>query len=141
MTEENPEPQPSEEPKNEPDWKAEARKWEQRAKENRSAAERLEQIENENKSELEKAQSQLQALQSERDSALREAYAASQGIPASMVTGTSREQWEASAKAALEWRDSSRAPAPKSFKSGSGKGEQPITGKEKAAAALRSLSR
>lgn len=39
----------------EPDWKAEARKWEQRAKENKTAADKLAELEAANKSEIEKA--------------------------------------------------------------------------------------
>lgn len=38
------------------DWKAEARKWEQRAKDNKSAADRLAQVEDANKTDLQKAQ-------------------------------------------------------------------------------------
>lgn len=41
------------------DWKAEARKWEARAKQNSDAAARLAQIEEANKTDLEKAVSQI----------------------------------------------------------------------------------
>lgn len=42
-------------PKNEPDWKAEARKWEQRAKENTAAAKKLAELEAAQATEQEKA--------------------------------------------------------------------------------------
>lgn len=44
------------------DWKAEAKKWEGRAKENSSAAARLQALEDANKSELQKLQEQLDAV-------------------------------------------------------------------------------
>jgi membrane protein involved in colicin uptake len=47
------------EPAVEPDWKAEARKWESRAKENKGAAERLAEIEEANKSAEQKAAERL----------------------------------------------------------------------------------
>ena len=58
---ETPKPQPparaSEKPADEgPDWKAEARKWEQRAKENSTAAARLAELEDAQKSETQRAQ-------------------------------------------------------------------------------------
>lgn len=46
---------PAQETPKETDWKAEARKWEQRAKENTTAAQRLKEIEDRDKSELQKA--------------------------------------------------------------------------------------
>lgn len=59
--------------KKDTDWKAEARKWEQRAKANYSAVEKLQALEDEKKSELEKAQDKAaQALQ-EAENAKREA--------------------------------------------------------------------
>ena len=57
-----PEPEPAQDPKvEETDWKAEARKWEQRAKENKSAAEKLKELEDAKKTEA-------QRLAEERDS-------------------------------------------------------------------------
>jgi hypothetical protein len=47
---------PADPPKDETDWKAEARKWESRAKDNKSAADKLAEIEAANQTELEKAQ-------------------------------------------------------------------------------------
>jgi hypothetical protein len=48
---------------NKTDWKAEARKWEQRAKENNKAAERLKEIEDAEKSELEKEREKREAAE------------------------------------------------------------------------------
>lgn len=58
-----PEPEPAQDPKaaEETDWKAEARKWEQRAKENKTAAEKLKELEDAKKTEA-------QRLAEERDS-------------------------------------------------------------------------
>lgn len=60
----------------ETDWKSEARKWEQRAKQNREAAERgeealkkLAEIEDAEKSETQRLQEQVEALTVERDAA------------------------------------------------------------------------
>ena len=53
------------EPKPETDWKAEARKWEARAKENKGAAEKLAQIEEANKTEFEKAKERAEKAESE----------------------------------------------------------------------------
>lgn len=53
------EPTPTPEPAQEPDWKAEARKWEKRAKENTDAAARLAELEDAQKSEHQKLQEQL----------------------------------------------------------------------------------
>jgi hypothetical protein len=83
MTEATPEPVPAETPAQEPkpaaeepqpkvdeiDWKAKAREWEKRAKENKSAAEKLAEIEEANKSEVQKASDRLAAAERERDQA------------------------------------------------------------------------
>ena len=61
------------EPKVETDWKAEARKWEDRAKENKSAADRLAEIEAANQTEAEKAAARL--AQAEKDAAAAKAEA------------------------------------------------------------------
>lgn len=91
------------------DWKAMARTWEKRAKENADAASRLAEIENANKTE---AQKQAEALEAalQRESAatsqlLRYEVAADKGVPPSLVrflAGTSREEIEESAAALLE---------------------------------------
>lgn len=78
-------PKPTESPKvEEIDWKAEARKWEQRAKENKSAADRLTELEEANKSEIEKAADKAAAAEKAaaeaKAEALRWKIAAKHGI-------------------------------------------------------------
>lgn len=71
-------------PVDETDWKAEARKWEQRAKENKTAADRLAELEEANKSELEKATEKAlaaeKAAEQARADALRLRVALKHGI-------------------------------------------------------------
>lgn len=57
----------------ETDWKAEARKWEERAKENAEARKRLDDLDAANKSEIEKATEARQKAEQERDAARAEA--------------------------------------------------------------------
>jgi hypothetical protein len=67
-------PAPTQQPPAEPakpeiDWKAEARKWEQRAKEWKPAADRLKQVEDSQKTDLQRMQDQLASVSRERDDA------------------------------------------------------------------------
>lgn len=50
------------------EWKSHSRTWETRAKENKSAADRIKEIEDANKSELEKAQERVTELEAELNS-------------------------------------------------------------------------
>jgi hypothetical protein len=70
-----PEPQPDPKPAKDEgtDWKAEARKWEQRAKENSSAAKRLADYEEAQKTEQQKLADRLEAVQQEAAAAKAEA--------------------------------------------------------------------
>ena len=100
---------PSEAAQPDVDWKAMARTWEKRAKENSDAATRLAEIENANKTE---AQKQAEALEAalQREAAatsqlLRYEVAADKGVPPSLMrflTGTTREEIEDSAKALMD---------------------------------------
>ena len=95
---------PTEQPHGaEVDWKAEARKWEARAKANRDAAQELEAIKAAQMSESEKlqkraedAEAKLQQYEQERQRATDAAeVAAETGVPASMLSVcTTREQME-----------------------------------------------
>ena len=89
----------------ETDWKAEARKWESRAKENSTAAARLAEIEEAGKTEaqkaLERAEKAEKAL-AERESAealakVRDEVAKTTGVPAGVLRGASKEELEAHA--------------------------------------------
>ena len=86
------------------DWKAEARKWESRAKENSGAASKLAEIEESKKSETQKLQEQLTTLQERAATAERDrerlAVIAKHGIPEDyhdLVHGSDAESLAASA--------------------------------------------
>ena len=91
-------------PAQEIDWKAEARKWEGRAKENSTAAQKLAEIEESKKSETQKLQEQLTTLQDRAATAERDkerlAVIAKHGIPEDyhdLVHGSDAESLAASA--------------------------------------------
>ncbi|MHA7210797.1 capsid assembly scaffolding protein Gp46 family protein [Arthrobacter sp. MDT1-65] len=91
-------------PAQETDWKAAARKWEARAKENSSAAAKLASIEEASKTEAQKLQEQLAVFQERAASAERDrerlAVIAKHGIPSEfhdLVHGSDPEALEASA--------------------------------------------
>lgn len=147
----NPTPEPAQDPKgdnpepkaDEIDWKAEARKWEQRAKENKTAAEKLAEIEESKKSEVQKAQERIKELetratQAER-TALRTRIAAEMNVPVEVLNGDDEESIKASAQKILDWRDSGKRtpPEPKKLKSGASGGAD--DGRSRAAAAVRAL--
>lgn len=111
------------------DWKAKAREWEKRAKQNMARiselepkAKQFETLEAASKSELERAQEQAQALQNELATTQRQALLASvaleKGLPANLarrLQGESREDLEADADELLALFGTSsttRAPAP-----------------------------
>lgn len=81
------------------DWKSEARKWEARAKSNSDAAKRLEDIENQSKTELQKAAERAEAAErriQEFESAQQVAKWKSEvskdtGIPVEALSGSSLE--------------------------------------------------
>lgn len=89
--------------KPETDWRAEARKWEQRAKENKRARDRLSEIEDAQKTEAEKAADALKQQTERADTAeqalLRFEVMDEQEVPAHarrLVHGSTREELEAS---------------------------------------------
>jgi hypothetical protein len=69
----DPKPEPA---KDETDWKAQARKWEERAKANSAAAKRLEEFETANATELEKAQKIAEANETRAKAATERAVKA-----------------------------------------------------------------
>lgn len=91
------------------DWKAEARKWEKRAHDNKSAAEELARLKDAEKTEqqrlqerAEKAESELAAMKTERErNALAAKVAESKGVKASLLHGDTEEDMEAEADAIL----------------------------------------
>lgn len=108
------------------DWKAEARKWESRAKENlaaarsnETAAQRLAEIEEASKSELEKAlaraeqaESRIQAFESEKQiKQWKDEVAEATGVPAAALSGSTREEIEAHASVLKPFiQDANRGP-------------------------------
>jgi hypothetical protein len=108
VTETTPQPKPeapTEKPaKVEPDWKAEARKWESRAKENSTAAAKLAEIEEAkktNEQKLEERATAAEKLAADRSlEADRALVALDKGLTASQakrLVGTTREELEADA--------------------------------------------
>lgn len=92
-------------PAQETDWKAEARKWEARAKENNQAAKRLAELEESQKTEIqratERAEAAERALAAKEAEALRLTVAARHGIGADnldLLYGDDEAELEARAK-------------------------------------------
>lgn len=104
-------------------WKALARKNEARAKENAEKAKRLDELEDANRSELEKLQAQLAAAQKSAADAevarLRASIAARHGVPEALLTGATEEALEEAATALLAFKGT-----PPSAPSSDGQGNQ-----------------
>lgn len=141
----NPTPEPE---SAETDWKAEARKWEQRAKENKTAAERLAEIEEANKSEVEKAAERAKAAEERASKAESEAlrfrianeYKLSQEDAMALEHVASEEGMRTVADRLRARAESERRTPPPARQLASGSSTEPPTGeKGRAAAALRSL--
>ena len=114
MSEAVPEPTPTPEPTpipaptpappaQEPDWKAEARKWEQRSKENKSALDELTGKFTAVDSEKTELATKLQTYEAEKERAtLVSEVATAEGVPSSVLRGNTREELEAHAKVLAE---------------------------------------
>ena len=96
---------PNDVPAQETDWQAEARKWEKRAKENKSAADKLAEIEESKKTEIQKAMERAEQAEQRINELEREktrlSVIASHGIPEDyqdLIKGTSEEELAASAE-------------------------------------------
>ena len=94
--------------KPETDWKAEARKWEARAKENSKAAARLAEIEEAQKSEEQKAAERLAAAEKRAAEleikALKAEIAAATGVPSNLLIGNTEDELRTFAQAVLDFR-------------------------------------
>lgn len=99
-----PEPAPAAEPPaQEPDWKAEARKWEQRSKENKSALDELTGKFTAADTERTELAKKLQSYEAEKERAtLVTEIAEANKVPASALRGTTREELEAHAAVLAE---------------------------------------
>lgn len=90
-------------PAQEIDWQKEARKWEQRSKENKSALDELTGKFTATDSERTELAKKLQAYAAEKErAALVSEVAEAEGVPASALRGTTREELEAHAKVLAE---------------------------------------
>lgn len=115
------------------DWKAMARKWERLAKSNSEKATAYDELQEQSKSELQKAQEQAAAYKrqvdelsakAERDAA-RAKVAKETGVPAELVAGDDEDAMRAFAEAVAKWGKPSSAPRtrrPGSFSADAGDG-------------------
>lgn len=98
-----PTPAPAPAPAQEPDWKAEARKWEQRSKENKTALDELAGKYTAADTERTELATKLQTYEAEKErAALVSEVATAKGVPASALRGTTREELEAHAEVLAE---------------------------------------
>lgn len=115
------------------DWKAMASKWERLAKSNSEKATAYDELQEQSKSELQRAQEQaklaedeLAELKAKAELAKsRSKVAKSAGVPEELVFGATEEEMEANAKAVAAWGRPSSAPRtrkPGSFSNDAGDG-------------------
>jgi hypothetical protein len=111
------------------DWAAEAEKWkslarkhEQQSKANADKARQYDELEEAQKSEqqklIERAEKAERLAAEVEARAMRVEIAAEKGIPANLLSGTTREDLEASADALLAFRGEAAKPAPPDFGGG-----------------------
>lgn len=107
------------------DWKAEARKWEKRAKENADKAKKFEEYEEANKSEFEKLternkklEEELSGIKSrEERNKLAQEISKDTGVPADLIVGTTEDEMREFAEKIKEYATpKSSAKVPKSSK-------------------------
>lgn len=100
------------------DWKAEARKWEARAKENKSKADKLDEIEEASKTALEKATERAEKAEGKvkafEEEAKRkqwlEEVSIETGLPTSVLRGNTKEEIEAHAEILKPYFEKPSAP-------------------------------
>ncbi len=115
------------------DWKAIARSWEDKARRYKEKADRLDEIEEAGKSDLQKAteradkaESELAKLQATHEhETLVNRIAVEKGVPASLLTGDDEQSIEASADALIAWNKSTRPGFPQD--TGGSSNKQPVT--------------
>lgn len=133
MADEQENGKPEEEGADTTDWKAMARKWEARSKENADKARAYDELQEQSKTELQRVQEQAAAYKrqvdelsakAERDAA-RAKVAKETGVPAELVAGDDEESMRAFAEAVAKWGKPSSAPRtrkPGSFSADAGDG-------------------
>lgn len=116
------EPKPTPPAREETDWKAEARKWESRAKENSEAAKRLAEIEDANKSEMQRASEARDAAEARAKAAesavLRRDVALEHGLSkddAALLEGVNSEEAMRALAARLAVKQGDAPAAPTGF--------------------------
>ena len=128
------------------DWKSEARKWEQRAKANASAAEELTKLKESEKTELQRLQeraeqAEARLAQTEIQS-MHARLAAEYGVPVEAIHGDDEDTARQSAQTVVEWASSTFQPKKKvparGLQSGASSSDR-LSGKERAAQALRQM--
>lgn len=89
------------------DWKAMARKWEKRAKENADAKKRLDSATQADKTEMEQLREAIEALRTENESnklkALRSNVSSQTGVPVELLTATTEEDLAEQAESILSF--------------------------------------
>lgn len=124
---------PGEEGADTTDWKAMARKWEARSKENADKARSYDELQEQSKTELQRAQEQAAAYKRQVDElsakakrdATRAKVAKDTGVPAELISGDDEESMRAFAEAVAKWGKPSSAPRtrkPGSFSADAGDG-------------------
>lgn len=128
------------------DWKSEARKWEQRAKANATAAEELTKLKESEKTELQRLQeraeqAEARLAQTEIQS-MHARLAAEYGVPVEAIHGDDEDTARKSAQTVVEWASSTFQPKKKvparGLQSGASSSDR-LSGKERAAQALRQM--
>lgn len=115
----------------------------------KAAAEKLGQIEESNKSEIQKALERAEAAEKRAEEAaaaeaaaglkaVRAEIAAAKGVPASLLSGSTVEELEVAAEELVKWRDTN-APAskPGPLRSGAGRPDNAVSARELAVLKLR----
>ena len=124
---------PEEEGADTTDWKAMARKWEARSKENADKAKAYDELQEQSKSELQKAQEkakraedELAELKAKAELAeTRAKVAKDTGVPVELISGDDEESMRTFAEAVAKWGKPSSAPRtrkPGSFSTDAGDG-------------------
>lgn len=128
------------------DWKSEARKWEQRAKANATAAEELTKLKEAEKTELQRLQERAEQAESRLAQSevqnMHARLAAEFGIPVEAIHGDDEDTARQSAQKVVEWASSTFQPKKRTPSRGLQSGASPsdrLSGKERAAQALRQM--
>lgn len=119
-------------------WKAASRKWEDRAKANKTE---LDQVKAERERDLERVtalEAENTSLKEDLSQMLRETVAAIKGVPANRITGTTREELEADADKFLDELRTTpqRGYVPTAGQGGDQTAVSVVTGRERAREAL-----